>query len=148
MSRMAEYLSKEDMNTGEYISRDEALKIFHQGCDNCTSSYNGVMCRACADADAMDILVDIPAADVQPVNQWISVNDRLPEAVEEDVNGKIAFSELVLVYLVYNNGFTYITTDQCRVDDKSWLHEIPGEGCKVTHWQPLPEPPKDGETND
>jgi predicted RNA-binding Zn-ribbon protein involved in translation (DUF1610 family) len=64
---MAEYLSEEDMNTGEYISRDEALKIFHQCCDNCTSSYNGVMCRACADADAMDILIDIPAADVQPV---------------------------------------------------------------------------------
>ena len=94
-----------------------------------------------------DLETTLETADVQPVNQWISVNDRLPEAVEEDVNGKIAFSELVLVYLVYNNGFTYITTDQCRVDDKSWLHEIPGEGCKVTHWQPLPEPPKDGDVD-
>ena len=65
---MGKYLCEEDMSTGEYISRDEALKIFHQCCDNCTSSYNGVMCRACADADAMDILVDIPAADVQPVD--------------------------------------------------------------------------------
>lgn len=55
------------MSTGEYISRDEALKIFHQCCDNCTSSYNGVMCRACADAGAMDILIDMPTADVQPV---------------------------------------------------------------------------------
>lgn len=64
---MAEYLCEEDMNTGEYISRDEALKIFHQCCDNCTSSYNGVMCRACADASAMDILIDMPATDVQPV---------------------------------------------------------------------------------
>lgn len=64
---MAEYLCEEDMSTSEYISRDEALKIFHQCCDNCTSSYNGVMCRACADAGAMDILIDIPAADVQPV---------------------------------------------------------------------------------
>ena len=78
---------------------------------------------------------------------WISVNDRLPEAVEEDVNGKIAFSKSVLVYLVYDNGFTYITNDRFRVDSKSWLHEIPGEGCKVTHWMPLPEPPKDGDTN-
>ena len=70
---MAEYLSEEDMNTGEYISRDEALKMFHQCCDNCTSSYNGVMCRACADAGAMDILIDIPAADVQPIKhgRWI-----------------------------------------------------------------------------
>ena len=74
---MAEYLSEEDMNTGEYISRDEALKIFHQCCDNCTSSYNGVMCRACADAGAMDILIDIPAADVQPVRygRWIITDD-------------------------------------------------------------------------
>lgn len=73
---MAEYLSEEDMNTGEYISRDEALKIFHQCCDNCTSSYNGVMCRACADAGAMDILIDIPAADVQPVKRgkWEGVD--------------------------------------------------------------------------
>lgn len=72
---MAEYLSEEDMNTGEYISRDETLKIFHQCCDNCTSSYNGVMCRACADAGAMDILIDIPAADVQSVKhgRWIGV---------------------------------------------------------------------------
>ena len=66
---MAEYLCEEDMNTGEYISRDEALKIFQQCCDNCTSSYNGVMCRACADAGAMDILIDMPAADVQPVKR-------------------------------------------------------------------------------
>lgn len=66
---MAEYLCEEDMSTGEYISRDEALKIFHQCCDNCTSSYNGVMCRACADAAAMDIIIDIPAADVQPVKR-------------------------------------------------------------------------------
>ena len=93
-------------------------------------------------------VAEIPTADVQPVDSWISVNDRLPEAVEEDVNGKIAFSKSVLVYLVYDNGFTYITNDRFRVDSKSWLHEIPGEGCKVTHWMPLPEPPKDGEQNE
>lgn len=70
---MAEYLCEADMSTGEYISRDEALKIFHQCCDNCTSSYNGVMCRACADAGAMDVLIDMPAADVQPVKRgkWL-----------------------------------------------------------------------------
>lgn len=76
---MGKYLCEEDMSTGEYISRDEALKIFHQCCDNCTSSYNGVMCRACADADAMDILIDIPAADVQPVRfaRWINLDNRI-----------------------------------------------------------------------
>lgn len=74
---MGKYLCEEDMSTGEYISRDEALKIFHQCCDNCTSSYNGVMCRACADADAMDILIDMPSADVQLLKRgrWIIVDD-------------------------------------------------------------------------
>jgi hypothetical protein len=128
---MAEYLSEEDMNTGEYISRDEALKIFHQCCDNCTSSYNGVMCRACADADAMDILIDIPAADVQPVNQWISVKDRLP-----DEDGW---------YLVYKHNRVRVA-EWCK---DCWYNEsdLPIDDCAITHWQPLPEPPKEGDTN-
>ena len=137
---MAEYLSKEDINTGEYISRDEALKAMQYCCENC-DNYNGAMCRACNNADEMDIICDIPAADVQPVDRWISVEDRLPEAVEEDVNGNVSFSDMVLVYLVYDDGFTYITVDKCNTANKSWLHEAPCEGCKVTHWQPLPEPP-------
>lgn len=85
---MGEYLSEEDMNTGEYISRDEALKIFHQCCDNCTRSYKGVMCRACADADAMDILIDIPAADVQPVKRgrWVQYNRNGEETYIECTN--------------------------------------------------------------
>lgn len=65
---MAEYLSKEDMSTGEYISRDEALKAMQYCCENC-DNYNGAMCRACDNADEMDIICDIPAADVQPVKR-------------------------------------------------------------------------------
>jgi hypothetical protein len=126
---MAKYLSEEDMNTGEYISRDEALKIFHQCCDNCTSSYNGVMCRACADAGAMDILIDIPAADVQPINQWISVKDRLP-----DEDGW---------YLVCKHNRVRVA-EWCK---DCWYNEsdLPIDDCTITYWKPLPEPPKDGD---
>ena len=71
---MAEYLCKEDMNTGEYISRDLALKQLNATClaTDC-DNYNGVRCRACAYADAMDFIDAIPAADVQPVKhgRWI-----------------------------------------------------------------------------
>lgn len=126
---MSEYLSKEDMSTGEYISRDEALKIFHRCCDNCTSSYNGVMCRACADADAMDILVAIPAADVQTV-KWINVKDRLP-----DEDGW---------YLVCKHN--RVTVAEWWKD--SWYNEsdLPIDDCAITYWKPLPEPPKGGDT--
>ena len=71
---MAEYLREEDMNTGEYISRDVALRQLNATClaTDC-DNYNGVRCRACAYADAMDFIEAIPAADVQPVKhgRWI-----------------------------------------------------------------------------
>lgn len=139
----------------EYISKDKTLKklqmqLLDLEADQDKGEYSE-LCENRGARDALDGAINdiraIKGEDVQPVNQWISVKDRLPEAVEEDVNGKIAFSELVLVYLVYDNGFTFITVDKCNTDKKRWLHEIPGEGCKVTHWQPLPEPPKDGEHN-
>ena len=66
---MAEYLCEEDMSTGEYISRDLALRQLNATClaTDC-DNYNGVRCRACAYADAMDFINAIPAADVQPLS--------------------------------------------------------------------------------
>ena len=71
---MAEYLCEEDMKIGEYISRDEALRALHQYCTDCAISCDGVMCRACDHANAMDIISDMPAADVQPIRRgrWIA----------------------------------------------------------------------------
>ena len=60
------------------------------------------------------------------VSEWINVNERLPE---ENVR--------VLVYLdetLYN--YTHIDTD--RLKRKTWVRW----GKAVTHWQLLPEPPK------
>ena len=69
---MSKYLCEEDINTGEYISRDEALRALHQYCTDCAISCDGVMCRACDHANAMDIISDMPSADVQPnkKSQW------------------------------------------------------------------------------
>ena len=157
LRRTKELLKKavEDFNTlGIELDSNCELCGFRLGCEECPLHRAGINCRCWNKQDEALALIgedaNVPASadDTNVVHKsggWISVNDRLPEAVEEDVNGKIAFSKSVLVYLVYDNGFTYITNDKCRVDSKSWLHEIPGEGCKVTHWMPLPEPPKDGE---
>lgn len=74
---MAEYLCEEDMSTGEYISRDVALRQLNATClaTDC-DNYNGVRCRACAYADAMDFIDAIPAANVQPVKRgrWENTN--------------------------------------------------------------------------
>ena len=62
------------------------------------------------------------------VPQWISVKDRLPEEKER-----------VLVFLKRGNrtkGYTEIDTD--RLIKRIWVRW----GSYVTHWMPLPEPPK------
>ncbi len=71
-----------------------------------------------------------PTENVMPV-KWISVKDRLPE-------NNLA---RVLVFLKDDEftkpiGFNKIDTDRC-IDGK-WVRW----GKYVTHWMPLPEPPK------
>lgn len=51
----------------ECIEREATIKrikeVYCAGCN----SYNGVRCRACGTGDAIDIIEDVPAADVAPV---------------------------------------------------------------------------------
>ena len=73
----------------------------------------------------------IPAADVQPV-KWIPVAERLPEQ-NTRVIGFMAWKGITAIE--YQNGKWY------SIDH---LQSLPNEA--VTHWMPLPKPPKDGET--
>lgn len=62
------------------------------------------------------------------VNEWISVNDRLPEDENE--------------YLVFTNseilGFAYFDVLEGWLI--SWVEGF--EKDDITHWMPLPEPPR------
>lgn len=59
----------------DYISKEATIdaikKIYCPQCDN----YNGVMCWACEHMDDMEIIEDMPAANVQPVKhgRWIGI---------------------------------------------------------------------------
>lgn len=80
----------------------------------------------------IDVVGSVEPTDVQPVNQWISVKDRLPKEWYE----VLAYSEMGKIeQAIYVNG--------------RWkLSAFLGEIVDVTHWQPLPKPPKDGEQNE
>jgi hypothetical protein len=74
-------------------------------------------------------------------DRWISVKDRLPEPKKE-----------VLVWYRYTWGAGFTSY---RFGVSKWYSNIKRwyEGClpkdfEVLYWQPLPEPPKDGEQND
>ena len=72
--------------------------------------------------------------------EWISVKDRLPDNKEYD---------WVLAQVVEDNGFMHIpTVMEYRQSKNDWFEETYGWISKhngtftVTHWMPLPQPPK------
>ena len=100
--------------------------------------------KNCARSDAQKALIgrilfmieNMPTVDTELDNGWISVDDRLPEIKEH------YRSELVICYSPDGE-------HECLFD----YYEVNGfgQGCftaekyfgiTITHWQPLPEPPK------
>lgn len=74
----------------------------------------------------------LKTADVQPVNQWISVDEALP-----------IYDGLVLAVDKNNTIRLGIYTDL------GWTSQFGNPMvAHITHWRPLPEPPKDGGRNE
>lgn len=70
--------------------------------------------------------------------RWISVEDRMPEEWIDDDNNTY------IDYLIYMPYFKAAGVGVYNADEESWLFR--GIEVKVSHWMPLPEPPK--EVND
>ena len=73
------------------------------------------------------------------MSEWISVNDRLPKTWYEPEN-LADFSDKVIVYGYYGVGVAELWRTE---NDYGWNG---GEGYKpknITHWMPLPKPPKE-----
>ena len=77
----------------------------------------------------LQIVNDAPTADVAPRAEWISVEERLP-----DRNGVflVSLKESGYENLVYFDVIPYADGEWRNLPDK----------FTVSHWMPLPEPPK------
>ena len=85
-------------------------------------------------------IADLLIAHGVTVQEWISVDDRLPDNKEYD---------WVLAQVVEDNGFMHIpTVMEYRQSKNDWFEETYGWLSEhngvftVTHWMPLPLPPK------
>ena len=117
----------------DYIDR-EAAKKKHG--DICRESNICYCSNSCADLKIFD---SIPAADVRPV-KWIPVTERLPEDRVPVLATYIGFctgeksSDLLAVR--FEGMWCYWDGDPCSYDESK---------VKITHWMPLPEPPKEAD---
>ena len=74
------------------------------------------------------------------MSDWISVKDRLPEGA----NGNV-ISETVIAYTVEDDavvGWNHNNIWYLILPENDYVTEH--ENDYVTHWMPLPEPPKEG----
>ena len=115
----------------EFITKLAArTAIENYACRDCVHS-NGKKCEDCEYQDCINFINEVEAADVQPVDRWISVKDRLPEV-----------GQPVVIYYPY---WTGLEVQVARLEYDKLTFDICGEFNasvnKVTHWQPLPEPP-------
>ena len=102
-------------------------------------------CEFCNDIDGCvhrqkEIIADRLIANGVTVQEWVSVDERLPDNKEHD---------WVLAQVVEDNGYMHIPkVMEYRQSKKDWFEETYGWLSEhnglftVTHWMPLPEPPK------
>ena len=88
----------------------------------------------------LELIADHLIAHGVTVQEWIPVTERLPDNKEHD---------WVLAQVVEDNGFMHIPkVMEYRQQRNDWLDETYGwlsehnGAFTVTHWMPLPEPPK------
>lgn len=79
------------------------------------------------------------AADVQPVKQWISVDDKLP--IEQGpvlcyARSTTGEGNYRILGTLRNGEFWFLQVDGTQLS-------FPNLCLEVTHWMPLPEPPKE-----
>ena len=124
----------------EYINREEAIKelreVYEQEYPTASGDFDEY-----ASHDVPNVLRNIKAADLQPVNQWVSVKDRLPE---------IGKSVLVIVSINAKVNLP-LCTDLALEMRIGWLDDNGKWGLQfdsadrdeILYWMSLPEPPQD-----
>lgn len=105
-------------------------------CDGCPYQIGNRF--ECINHLLRDSLAYIQQLEAQ-VPKWISVEERLPEA-------KLCVLGYGVRSRAYNepDPFAGVHDVYTRGEDEGWLTYWNRESVDVTHWMPLPEPPKEG----
>lgn len=120
----------------DYINREALIERPNMNLRACNPGTFSEICYA----DAIETVINFPAADVEPPRRWIPCSERMPEKEG--------------TYIVVSNRVKPVVTTARFYADND-LHDYKGNildhisahfqsNRYVTHWMPLPEPPKEG----
>lgn len=124
----------------EYISKNKAVNAVKSligrmpAKDNYAKGYDAALGRVLIAVRGVPI-----ATDVQPIDRWINAQTNPPIATDGETSDYVlvlrADGRQCVCYYVYDDdeGNCWFS------EDEKSMYDID----EVTHWQPLPEPPKD-----
>ena len=122
----------------EYIEREAAIAALNKVRDDqrvfkYTTASDFLSARDAIER-AIKVLESLPAADVEPVQEWIPVKDRLPDA-----GGYV-------VCIAKRNPFSRFMPMVAIIKKNGWVNPITEQYIsEVTHWMPLTMPQKEDE---
>ena len=103
--------------------RGKLVELFYDNNVICDQKIEGL-----AD-DVMDII-----SNVVTVQEWISVDDRLPEYSNDGFADAVLVTDGFVQHMAYFVGGEWRFAESGEIKEPMWY--------RITHWMPLPEPPK------
>ena len=101
-----------------------------------------LICRFCSGLDVSDItppygyenLADYLLSNGVTVQEWISVDDRFPEYSNDGVTDAVLVTDGFVQHMAYLVGGEWRFAESGEIKEPMWY--------RITHWMPLPQPPK------
>jgi hypothetical protein len=132
------------------MDRAEAIEILSERVSIGGTVEQNCMIGFGVNVDRLDDALDMAIAALreQEQSKWISVKERLPEAVSthKEYKTTVTSSSRVLCVCVQKSGKRMVKEGFCEWygNNPKAYWKIPGTIDAVTHWMPLPKPPKEG----